>query len=77
MPNLSDGQLRHKGLKILFHELGEVDTVRFLSQIRHEQRNYRSLQETLCQEITLDEIYENAKTYSQKKYGRFLSARST
>ena len=69
MPNLSDVQLRHKGLNILFHELGEVDTVRFLSQISHEQRNYLVLQETLFQGMTLDEIYENAKTYSQKKQG--------
>ncbi len=69
MPNLSDVQLRQKGLHVLFHELGEVDTVRFLSQISHEQRNYLVLQEKLFQGMTLDEIYEKAKTYSHKKQG--------
>ncbi len=67
MPNLSDIELHHKGLKILFHELGEVDAVRFLSQISHERKNYLALQEKLFQGMTIDDIFDNAKIHSEKK----------
>ena len=67
MPNLSDVTLHQKGLHILFRELGEVDTVRFLSQISHEPKNYLALQEKLFQGMTIDDIYENAKAYADKK----------
>jgi hypothetical protein len=66
MPALSDVALRQKGLHILFRELGEVDTVRFLSQISHEPKDYLALQNTLFKNMTVDEIYEKAKAYSEK-----------
>jgi hypothetical protein len=65
MPALSDVALRQKGLHILFHELGEVDTVRFLSQLSHEPKDYLKLQETLFHEMTVDDIYEKAKVYTR------------
>ena len=64
---LSDVALRQKGLHVLFCELGEVDTVRFLSQISHEPKNYLAFQEQLFQGMTIDDIYENAKAYADKK----------
>ncbi len=67
MPNLSDVALRQKGLHIWFRELGEVDTVRFLSQISHEPKNYLILQEKLFQGMTIDDIYDKAKAYTAKK----------
>jgi hypothetical protein len=66
MPALSDIALNQKGLHILFQELGEVDTVRFLSQINHEPKDYLALQHTLFQNMTVDDIYEKAKAYSKK-----------
>ena len=36
----SDAELRRKAFHILLKELGEVDTVRFLSQIIHEKQDY-------------------------------------
>ena len=71
MTNLSDVALHQKGLHILFRELGEVDTVRFLSHISHEPKNYIILQKKLFQDMTIDDIYERAKAYSDNKKGRF------
>ena len=51
----------------MFRELGEVDAVRFLSQISHEPKNYLALQEKLFQGLTVDDIYQNAKTYAAEK----------
>ena len=44
-----------------------VDTVRFLSQISHEPKNYLALQEKLFQGMTIDDIYETVKAYADKK----------
>ncbi|VEN75331.1 conserved hypothetical protein [Candidatus Desulfarcum epimagneticum] len=67
MPDITDAALRRKGLNVLFRELGEVDAVRFLSQISHEPKNYLALQEKLFQGMTVDDIYQNAKTYAGEK----------
>jgi hypothetical protein len=66
MPALSDAALRRKGLHILFRELGEVDTVRFLSQLSHEPKDYLALQDTLFHDMTVDEIYEEARAYTER-----------
>ncbi len=70
MTMISDAALRQKGLHILFRELGEVDTVRFLSQISQEPRDYLAFQEQLFQGMTIDDIYENAKAYADQKAPR-------
>ena len=36
----SDMEIKKKGMTILFKNLGEVDAVRFLSQIAYEKRDY-------------------------------------
>jgi hypothetical protein len=64
---ISDAALRQKGLRILFRELGEVDTVRFLSQISQEPKDYLALQAQLFQGMTVDDIYEKAKAYADEK----------
>lgn len=75
MSTLSDVALRQRGLSILFRELGEVDAVRFLSQISHEPKDYLALQEQLFEEMTVDDIYAKAKAYADKK--RHLSQSRT
>ena len=67
---LSDVALRQKGLRVLFCELGEVDAVRFLSQISHEPQDYLAFQEQLFQGMTIDDIYENAQAYADQKQQR-------
>lgn len=63
----SDIEIRQKGLKILFKNLGEVDAIRFLSQITYEKRDYLKLQEELFEGMSVDDIYRKAKKYSERK----------
>lgn len=63
MIQMSDLKVKKKGLGVLFKELGEVDAIRFLSQINYEQRDYLELQEELFKGTNVEEIYEKAKEY--------------
>jgi hypothetical protein len=63
----SDIEIRQKGLKILFKSLGEVDAIRFLSQIAYEKRDYLKLQNELFKGMSVEDIYRKAKEYSEKK----------
>jgi len=63
----SDMEIRQKGLKALFKNLGEVDAIRFLSQITFEKRDYLKLQDKLFEGMSVEEIYKRAKEYSEKK----------
>lgn len=63
----SDLEIRRKGLSILFKTLGEVDALRFLSQITYEKRDYLKLQDELFAGMTVEEIYKKAKEYFEKK----------
>ena len=64
---VSDLEVRQKGLNILFKSLGEVDAIRFLSQITYEKRDYLKLQDELFEGMGMEEIYKKAKEYSEKK----------
>lgn len=63
----SDTKIREKGLKILFKNLGEVDAIRFLSQITYEKRDYLKLQDKLFKGMSVENIYRKAQEYSEKK----------
>lgn len=63
----SDFEVREKGLRTLFKNLGEVDAIRFLSQITYEKRDYLKLQDKLFEGMNVEEIYKKAKEYSEKK----------
>ena len=65
MRTLTDKQVKNKGLRILFKELGEADAIRFLSQISTEKRDYLSLQDKLFKGMNVYEIFEKAKKYSE------------
>ena len=65
----SDIQVREKGFGVLFRELGEVDALRFLSQITHEKKDYMKLQDELFKGMDVDELYGSAKKY-QERTGR-------
>jgi len=62
----SDFEIRKKGLSVLFKNLGEVDAMRFLSQITYEKRDSLKLQEELFEGMTLDEIYKKAEEHFEK-----------
>lgn len=63
----SDMEIRKKGLCILFKSMGEVDAIRFLSQITYEKGDYLELQDELFEGMSVEEIYKKAKEYSEKK----------
>lgn len=63
----SDIEIREKGLSVLFKNLGEVDAMRFLSQITYEKRDYLKLQDELFKGMSVEDIYRKAKEYSEKK----------
>jgi hypothetical protein len=63
----SDFEIREKGLRTLFKNLGEVDAIRFLSQITYKKRDYLKLQDKLFEGMSVEEIYKKAKEYSEKK----------
>ena len=63
----SDMEIRKKGLTVLFKNLGEVDAIRFLSQIAYEKRDYVKLQDDLFAGMTVEDIYRKAKEYAEQK----------
>lgn len=63
----SDFEIRKKGLSVLLKNLGEVDAMRFLSQITYEKRDSLKLQEELFEGMTVDEIYKKAEEHMEKK----------
>jgi uncharacterized protein with HEPN domain len=63
----SDMEIREKGLRILFKNLGEADAIRFLSQITFEKRDYLKLQDELFEGMSVEDIYKKAKEYAEKK----------
>lgn len=66
----SDMEIRKKGLSVLFKSLGEVDAMRFLSQITYEKRDYLKLQDDLFKGMSIEDIYKKAKKHSEKKKAR-------
>lgn len=62
-----DTEIRKKGLNVLFKNLGEVDTIRFLSQVTTEKRDYMKLQNEMFNGMSVKEIYKKANDYYEKK----------
>ena len=61
----SDMEIKKKGLAVLFKNLGEVDAIRFLSQVAYEKRDYVKLQDDLFAGMTVEDIYRKAKEYAE------------
>jgi len=64
----SDMEIKRRGLAVLFKNLGEVDAIRFLSQVAYEKRDYVKLQEDIFAGMTVEDIYNKAKDYAQRKH---------
>ena len=63
----SDMEIKKKGLAVLFKNLGEVDAIRFLSQVAYEKRDYVKLQDDLFAGMTVEDIYRKAKEYAERQ----------
>jgi len=68
MESLTDTEIRKKGLDALIKELGEIDTMRFLSQIISEKRDYLKLQDILFENMSVEEICRQSRQYYEKKH---------
>lgn len=60
---LTDTEIRKKGLRILVENLGDVDAEKFISLIIKEPFDYTEWQETLWNDLTVEQISERAMKY--------------
>ena len=65
--NLTDTEIRRKGLRALIQALGEVEAEKFITLITREQFDYTEWQKTLWENKTIDMINEGAVNYMKKE----------
>ena len=63
----TEAELKVKGVKALSDALGPVDAERFVSLMQKNVFDYTSLQKTLFEDLTLDELNDKAKESWGKK----------
>jgi hypothetical protein len=56
----ADTLIRHEGINILIKNLGLIDAERFIMLIQKEAFDYTKWQENLFEDMTIEEIYNNA-----------------
>lgn len=63
-----DSVIKQEGMRILLDGLGKVDAVRFISLVMKEPIDYTDWQQTLFEELSLDELSQKAMDcYEEKK----------
>ena len=68
MEMINDQSILSKGFQTLHNKLGKVDTIRFLSQIRIENKNYLKIQDELFKNMSIDDIFEKATQYTMQRH---------
>lgn len=63
----NDTILRVEAMNVLIEHFGEVDAERFISIIKSDNFDYTKWQRNLWKEKTIDEIYEMAKDFEERK----------
>jgi hypothetical protein len=63
----SDTLIRYEGMKLLLEHLGLVEAEKFISLIRREKFNYTEWQRNLWKDKSVDDIYNAAKDFKEKK----------
>ena len=56
----SDTLIRNEGMNVLIKSLGLIETERFVMLLQKDAFDYTKWQENLFEEMTIDEIYNNA-----------------
>jgi hypothetical protein len=56
----ADTLIRHEGMNTLIKNLGLIEAERFIMLIQKEAFDYTKWQENLCEDMTIEEIYNNA-----------------
>ena len=66
MTMLTDTEIKKKGLKILFENLGDLEAEKFISLIIKEPFDYKQWQSTLWNDQTVKKVSEKAMNYRQR-----------
>jgi hypothetical protein len=56
----ADTLIRHEGMNTLIKNLGLIETERFIMLMQKETFDYTKWQENLFEDMTIEEIYNNA-----------------
>jgi hypothetical protein len=59
--------LRVEAMNVLIENLGEVDAERFISMVKSDNFDYTKWQKNLWKDKTIDEIYNMAKDFEERK----------
>jgi hypothetical protein len=62
----ADTLLRHEGMSALIKNLGLIEAERFIMLIQKETFDYTKWQENLFEDMTMEEIYNNAAKLRDK-----------
>ena len=62
----TDTLIRNEGMEVLAKNLGLVETERFIMLVQKEQFDYTRWQETLFENMTVEEISKNAAEYRKQ-----------
>ena len=62
----NDALIKNEGIKILIDKMGIVETEKFIMLIQKEKFDYTKWQENLFQNMTIDEIFNNAANMRKK-----------
>ena len=65
---LTDTLLRNEGMRILSDNLGLVEAERFISLIIREPFDYTKWQESLFEEMSLEELYNKAAAHWEQTH---------
>jgi hypothetical protein len=63
----TDTILRVDAMNVLIENLGEVDAKRFISIVKSDNFDYTKWQRNLWKDKTIDEIYNMAKEFEERK----------
>jgi len=64
---ISDQDLRSRAMRVLANELGDVEAERFIFLVKADDFDYTEWQDTLWDNLTLEDIYRRALEYERKR----------
>ena len=64
---VTDTVLKRRGMDALSKSLGLVDAERFISLILREPFNYTEWQQDLYKNVSLDDFYQNVKSFRKNQ----------
>ncbi|MDR1321412.1 MAG: hypothetical protein LBK56_08330 [Gracilibacteraceae bacterium] len=69
----ADTLVRHEGMNTLIKNLGLIEAERFIMLVQKETFDYTKWQENLFEDMTIEEIYNNAAKLRNENISIFLA----